>query len=75
VGIFFLSYDEENSYDFDWAVDPAETGIGPSTQLTMSRWTLGSGLSPVKQVEGGRLTEAMTIEPLGVIALKLEVAK
>ena len=75
VGIFFLNYDEENSYDFDWAVDLAETGIGPSTRLTMSRWTLGSGLSPLKQVEGGRLTEAMTVEPLGVIALKLEVTK
>ncbi len=73
VGIFFLNYDEEKAHDFDWAVDLAETGINKSKKLRMSRWTQASGLSPVKEVEGGKLAEKMRIEPLGTIALKLEV--
>ena len=73
VGIFFLNYDEENAHDFNWSVDLAETGIDKSKKLRMSRWTQASGLSPVKEVKGGKLEEKMRIEPLGTIALKLEV--
>ena len=73
VGIFFLNYDKKNPYDFTWTVNLAETGIYKSKKLRMSRWTQGSGLSLLKNVEGGKLTEKMRIEPLGIIALKLEV--
>ncbi len=73
VGIFFLNYDEEKPHDFNWAVDLAETGIDKYKKLRMSRWTQASGLSLIKEVEGGKLAEKMRIEPLGTIALKLEV--
>ena len=73
VGIFFLNYDDKNPYDINWSADLAETGLDKYKKLRMSRWTQASGLSPVKEVEGGKLAEKMRIEPLGTIALKLEV--
>ena len=73
VGLFFLNYDQKNPYDFAWTVDLAETGIDKSKKVRISRWTQGSGLSRLKDAEGGEFTETMRIEPLGMIALKLEV--
>ena len=73
VGIFFLNYDRKNPHDFTWTVDLAETDIDKSKKVRISRWAQGSGLSLLKNVEGGKLTEKMRIEPSGIIALKLEV--
>ena len=73
VGIFFLNYDQKNPYDFTWTVNLVEAGIDKSKKIKISRWTQDSGLSPLKNVEGGALTEKMRIKPLGIIALKLEV--
>ena len=76
VGIFFLNHDKEQSHQFTWTADLAEgAGIDPSTNVTISRWTPEAGVARVKQTTGGTLTETMTIEPLGIISLKLEVAK
>ena len=75
VGIFFLNYDEE-PHEFTWLVDLAEgVGLEKATELTMSQWTHEKGLTTLKKVTGGPVTETMTIEPWGMIALKLEVSK
>ena len=73
VGIFFLNYDEKNPYEFTWTVDLAETGIDKTKKVKISRWTQDSGLSLLKNVVGGKITEKMRIEPIGIITLKLEV--
>ena len=73
IGLFFLNYDEKKPYDFTWTVDLAETGIGNSKNIKISRWGEESGLSHLKNAKGGKLTETMEIAPLEIIALKLEV--
>jgi hypothetical protein len=61
IGVFFLNYDKENAYDFTWTIDRAET------PMRMSRWSEAGGLTLLKD------TAQLRIEPLGLIALKLEV--
>ena len=73
VGLFFLNYHDKDAADFTWTIDLSETGIDETKTIKVSRWTLDSGLTQLKHVKGGRITESMHIEPLEIIALKLEV--
>ena len=72
IGVFLLNYDDK-PHDFTWSMDLAETGIDASQKLTLSRWTQEEGLTPVKEIKGGALEETMSMEPWGIIALKMEV--
>ena len=76
VGIFFLNYDTKQAHDFTWTVDLQEApGWDGDTQLTLSKWTLEDGLVRVAAVTGGQFGRRETIEPWGLIALKLEAAR
>jgi len=76
VGIFFLNHDKEQPHEFTWTTDFAEgAGLDPSTKVTISRWTPETGVAQVKETTGGTVTETMTIEPLGMISLKVEETK
>ena len=72
IGVFLLNFDDK-PHSFTWAIDLAETGIDASQRLALSRWTPEGGLTPVKEMNGGAVQEAISIEPWGIIALKLEV--
>jgi len=72
IGVFFLNYDER-PHEFTWSMDLAETGINHSRKLALSNWTQKEGLMPVKETNGGVVRETMSIEPWGIIALKMEV--
>jgi len=76
VGVFFLNYDKEQSHEFSWTVDLREgAGWGRHTRLKLCQWTEERGLEYVEEVPGGRLTRRATIEPWGLIALRIEVIK
>ncbi|MFH0965434.1 MAG: DUF6259 domain-containing protein [Planctomycetota bacterium] len=73
VGIFFLNYDGERSYDFTWTEDLGEfAGIGADKKLRVTRWT-SEGEEDVGKWSGGVVTQNASIEPWGMIALRLEV--
>ena len=72
IGVFFLNYDDK-PHDFNWSTDLSETGIDAEKKLALSRWTPDDGLMPIKQIRGGLVKETMSIDPWGLIALKLEV--
>ena len=72
VGIFFLNYDSEQEHEFTWTQDLNEiVEIGADRKLKVTRWT-PAGEEVVGEWAGGVLTRTMTIEPWGLIALKLE---
>ena len=73
VGIFLLSHEREKTHEWSWSVDLLEgTGWDEKTLLTLSKWTQESGLEHVADVTGGKLIRKATLEPLGLVALKLE---
>ena len=72
IGLFFLNYDQK-AHKFTWTQDLREiVGIGPDEKLKVSQWT-PKGELLVGEWEGGVLTKTMSIDPWGLIALKLEV--
>ncbi len=72
IGLFFLNYDQK-AHKFTWTQDLHEiVGIGPNEKLKVSQWT-PKGELLVGEWEGGVLTKTMSIDPWGLIALKLEV--
>ena len=75
IGVFLLNYDEEKAHEATWRLDLTETGIDASKKVRISRWTPDKGLVPIGDCSGGRLSERLSIEPLGIVALKLEVVE
>lgn len=76
VGIFLLNYDKEQSHEFSWTVDlRKEAGWTRDTRLNLYQWTEAQGREFVGEVSGGRLRRHVTIQPWGLIALRLEVAE
>ncbi|MFH0963690.1 MAG: DUF6259 domain-containing protein [Planctomycetota bacterium] len=76
VGIFFLNYDEKESHEFTWLADLAEgAGMDGTRKVKILEWKEGDGLTTVKETRGGVLRETMKIEPLGIMALKVEAAE
>ena len=72
VGLFFLNYDKATEHAFTWTQDLNEIAeIGADRKLKVTRWT-PAGEEVVGEWAGGVLTRTMTIEPWGLIALKLE---
>ncbi len=76
VGLFFLNYDQQQSHDFTWTVDMREgAGWDADTKVILSKWTTEDGLTRAAEVQGGEMRRQQTIEPWGLIALKLEVGE
>jgi len=76
VGIFFLNYDTEQAHEFSWTVDLQEgAGWDTNTKVRLSKWTKEEGLVHLAEVTGGELSRQETLEPWGLIALKLEAMK
>jgi hypothetical protein len=77
IGIFFVNYDGDKSFEFTWSKDLNEiAGIDSNKKLKVTRWTEKDGEQPMATwsgESGGQLKQTMTIEPWGMIALKLEV--
>ena len=72
VGLFFVNYEDEPR-EFTWTVDlGADAGMDASSKVAVSRWSEKDGIVPLKEGAGGRVSESMTIEGLGMIALKME---
>ncbi len=74
VGLFFFNYDSQ-PHKFTWKVDLTEAGLGASKKLRGTRWTVEKGKMPGGLMKGGVVTQTAEIQPLGLIALKLEVAR
>ena len=75
VGIFILNYDRENAHDITWTQDLNEiAGISANDKLTVTRWT-PHGEEAVGERSGGVLTQTVHMDPLDVIALRLEKAQ
>ena len=76
VGVFLLNYDTVRAHEFSWTVDLREgAGWDSKTKVVLSKWTKKEGLVRLAEVAGGKLSRNETIEPWGLIALKLEAMK
>ena len=76
VGIFLLSHEREKTHEWSWSVDLMEgAGWDEKTTLALSKWTKEGGLVHVADVTGEKLHRKVTLEPLGLVALKLEVKR
>ena len=73
VGVFILNYDKVKAYHVSLQMDLLEgAGWGADIDVTLSRWTREDGLVHVADVTGGKLRRGVTLEPWGLMALKLE---
>jgi len=75
VGIFILNYHMEKAYEITWSVDLNEiANIGPDKTLKVTRWT-PTGEEDAGERSGGVLRRNAKLEPLELIALKLEAIR
>ena len=71
VGIFFLNYDTKG-HEFTWTTDLNEfAGLDGLKKLKVTRWSAEKGEEAMDIWAGGLVGKTMTIEPWGLIALKL----
>ena len=76
VGVFLLNYETDKAQELSWSLDLMEgAGWGPKTTLALSKWTKEGGSVHVADVPGGTLRRKDELEPLGLVALKLELKK
>ena len=76
VGIFILNYDMEKPHAFTWRQNLNEiVGIGSDKRVKVTQWTPDEGEKPGGEWSGGVLERKAELEPLGLIALKLEVVE
>ena len=72
VGVFILNH-EDKPHHIEWSIDLNEiVGIDASRQLKITTWTEDGGETGGGETPGGVITRATTIEPRGLIALRLE---
>jgi len=72
VGVFFLNYTDE-PHEFQWTADLAEiANLTGECKLKITSWAEGKGETAAGETQGGVITRNRTIEPWGMIALKLE---
>jgi len=72
VGVFFLNYTDE-PHEFEWTADLAEiANLTGAYKLKITSWAEGKGESQAGEIQGGVIIRNQTIEPWGMIALKLE---
>jgi hypothetical protein len=75
VGLFFLNYDSRE-HEFTWTTDLNEfAGLDKSRKLKVTGWSGDKGEEAIGVWAGGVVKKTMTIEPWGLIALKLEVTQ